>query len=505
MFDERFEGWVADDFAAYDERKWRSNRFNLERRRVRARLVDLVTRAAANLPSEGLEVWSGLDHPSFFNGHAVSSQRVAWCRGSAQRASLMRANPSVEADRVERCHAHLGLEVDAEGVTLLLDVPADAAFDHAVAARARAEAEGLAAASQADFCAHELGGWRVSRRWRPLADPAAGGAPDEAATLEPHTAEVAAWLGALWPLFQASLWRTDNDPTGLAASLAAASSVERAAAPDAGFAADAAPVDSPAAAPAGATPQAADAPASRTAERDPPGQPRRPAPRPGPRPGPGPAPRRAAPHRPPPRPAGSRQPGPKAPWRARSRGPATIAPPGSGRDAKAEEEARLAAERAAAERASEERAAKALALLSAGSTRSGGASGRSATRGERGPAGAPRDSRSREGQAGRPGDRRGAGGGASARGHARGDRQPAGRREPRRGSGARPSPAGPRRPYEARPAVERATVAVGAEVELTAGLFSGKRGVVRAVSGNQAEVDVGGMQLKVRLTELREP
>ena len=47
MFDERFDGWTPKDFEAYAKTKWRSNRFNLERQRVRLRLMDLLERATA--------------------------------------------------------------------------------------------------------------------------------------------------------------------------------------------------------------------------------------------------------------------------------------------------------------------------------------------------------------------------------------------------------------------------------------------------------------------------
>lgn len=44
---------------------------------------------------------------------------------------------------------------------------------------------------------------------------------------------------------------------------------------------------------------------------------------------------------------------------------------------------------------------------------------------------------------------------------------------------------------------------MGANVELIAGLFAGKQGVVEAIRRGEAEVRVGAMQLKVRLGDLR--
>ncbi len=469
MFDERFTGWLATDFDAYVERKWRSNRFNLERGRVRMRLLDLLRRAAesAEVDTEGFELWSSYDHPSFFNGHVVRAQRVAWCRTSDERERLTRADHTVEAQRVDRCHVHLGVHVDETGLALLLSLPPEARFDLSLLASAQETLVAGAAAVAAPWAEAGEDGWRVELRIGHAAAEA-----DEALA----TDAVAAWLRALWPSLQALTWSDDRDPDGLSAMVQAADDAHTRAAVGAVTAA---------AAPAPERPKQAARPA--------------------------------------------------VPWRARPNRP-ILAAAGTGVAARDEEAEREAAER----RAMRDRA---MALLrerpqgdghapsasasqpvgrgpvpgqganqqsgggpdAAPDQRRGPNQGRGADRGPQ-----PDHSRGPDRGAGRGPDRgagrgpdRGAGHGPD-RGPDRGPRRGPDR-GPDRGRGPdRPVGGGGGRPYEIRP--ERAEVvglAVGANVELIAGLFAGKQGVVEAIRRGEAEVRVGAMQLKVRLGDLR--
>lgn len=72
-----FEGFAPEDFDAFDPRKWRSNRFNLERMRVRDKLASLGRAVLAEIPevADRLRLEQSDPTPSIFNGHEV---RAAW-------------------------------------------------------------------------------------------------------------------------------------------------------------------------------------------------------------------------------------------------------------------------------------------------------------------------------------------------------------------------------------------------------------------------------------------
>ena len=77
LFDERFDGWQASDFAAFEQRKWSSNRFNLERGRVRRRLIDLLA-----------QVREAADHPAVLSPDPEAKRNgTAWVRRSSKSSS----------------------------------------------------------------------------------------------------------------------------------------------------------------------------------------------------------------------------------------------------------------------------------------------------------------------------------------------------------------------------------------------------------------------------------
>jgi hypothetical protein len=146
---EPFAAWEAADFDAFAEPKWRSNRFNLERARVRHRLLSLVDQAltAAALDRAGLDIWSSLDHPALVNDHAVRQQTVLLCRSAAQREEIEARDPAVSASAPDFCHIHVGLVVDACGLTLQFHVPAGARQEQAFIAQAFDDLNDLAETS----------------------------------------------------------------------------------------------------------------------------------------------------------------------------------------------------------------------------------------------------------------------------------------------------------------------------------------------------------------------
>ena len=133
----KFEGLTAADFDAYEEKKWQSNRFNLERMRTREKLVGLLARV---MPSEEdtahLEIGWSHDHPTVFNHKKVSSQ---WCyrlrneetrkllSGSLTRSSTIKEQ--VEDPALHHLHALLGMEINLDGLRVGLSVHQNASVD----------------------------------------------------------------------------------------------------------------------------------------------------------------------------------------------------------------------------------------------------------------------------------------------------------------------------------------------------------------------------------------
>lgn len=133
-----FEGLIATDFDAYEESKWASNRFNLERMRAREHAQSLAHTA---LPSEmlgrlQLVMDASQDHPTIFNHHRVDSQWVFATRKTEERkriASLIESEHSL-AERFEdlalhQLHAVLGLRLNVAGLDLLTTIHRGAAID----------------------------------------------------------------------------------------------------------------------------------------------------------------------------------------------------------------------------------------------------------------------------------------------------------------------------------------------------------------------------------------
>jgi len=135
---DRFPGLTAEDFDAFAERKWSSNRFNLERMKTRARLEafgrDLVGTLGAEL--DGLTFKTTLDHPHIFNLNQVREMWGYFDRLEEERAELSRVvdrdlslKDKVE-DPVPQHQAMLaGLCVDQEGACLFLRLHANALLD----------------------------------------------------------------------------------------------------------------------------------------------------------------------------------------------------------------------------------------------------------------------------------------------------------------------------------------------------------------------------------------
>ena len=90
---ERWESWQPADFDAFAEPRWKSNRFNLDRTRVRNRLQSLMEQASVGLDLNGLAWWASRVEPSLVNDHKVEQLRVLLTRPQAEReAKIGRAH-----------------------------------------------------------------------------------------------------------------------------------------------------------------------------------------------------------------------------------------------------------------------------------------------------------------------------------------------------------------------------------------------------------------------------
>jgi len=219
LFEERFQAWAAADFDAYAEAKRKSNRFNLERGRVRQRCLSLLEQALAHatdavpeLRATGadLELWTSRDHPAFVNDHQVVRQLAVWCRPTAAREALLVRGGAPVAEP-DRGHPHAGLCLDDQGVTLLWRVPAAALSDQATW---RAAQEAIAALAQQPGADLLIDG--ELREFEALAQAAA--APDhveitvrrawtrqEALDGAAGIEEVAAWSALALPVLRAAM------------------------------------------------------------------------------------------------------------------------------------------------------------------------------------------------------------------------------------------------------------------------------------------------------------
>jgi len=87
-----FSGIQSAHFDAYEEKKWSSNRFNLERMRSRELLEGLCRGVVEALQSEGAALrWTSTpDHPSIFNNHRVDTQLVLVLRSEEEQRRVQR-------------------------------------------------------------------------------------------------------------------------------------------------------------------------------------------------------------------------------------------------------------------------------------------------------------------------------------------------------------------------------------------------------------------------------
>lgn len=135
---EKFEGFTTEDFSAFEEHKWSSNRFNLERMRARARMDALAKDVGQRLGDKigELSFRTTLDHPHIFNHNKV---KYCWAwldRPAEEKAELTRLvekelalKTRVQDDIQQHHFATAGIGIDAQGAQVFFRLHANAALD----------------------------------------------------------------------------------------------------------------------------------------------------------------------------------------------------------------------------------------------------------------------------------------------------------------------------------------------------------------------------------------
>ncbi len=133
-----FTGFAATDFAAYEERKWSSNAFTLERMKVKDKVAGLVPLLQPLFDANKDDFAHHLsdEHPSIMNGKRVESQWLYYCRSPAQAQELARFLERTELQpgkifnlAPQDKHASLALVIDVTGVRCGIIVHAGAWVD----------------------------------------------------------------------------------------------------------------------------------------------------------------------------------------------------------------------------------------------------------------------------------------------------------------------------------------------------------------------------------------
>jgi len=134
-----FDGFEARDFEAYAPTKWQSNAYNLERMRVKDKLVSLgqhlsPLQPTADGPPLSCEV--SVEHPALWNNNTVSDQRLYFTRSEHERKELSSRNTratsmssQVADPSPHREHIVLCVVVSDQGVEISLKLHPNAAVD----------------------------------------------------------------------------------------------------------------------------------------------------------------------------------------------------------------------------------------------------------------------------------------------------------------------------------------------------------------------------------------
>ncbi|MCB9655259.1 MAG: hypothetical protein H6729_14150 [Deltaproteobacteria bacterium] len=134
-----FAGIQDACFLAYEEKKWGSNAYTLERRRAKDALLSLAwaVRKALDEVLGNLEMGVSDEIPNVSNARKVSAQWVYFTRNEAERAALkpllsrtdLQAGASLFDISVQHQHACVAFRVGLQGLTIGLDLARKARVD----------------------------------------------------------------------------------------------------------------------------------------------------------------------------------------------------------------------------------------------------------------------------------------------------------------------------------------------------------------------------------------
>ncbi len=247
-----FGGFTTQHLDAFEQRKWASNRFNLERMRA-ADALEAGVRPALDEESRsrlGLDFFATPTHPCIFNRHQVDSIWAGYGRNEEARRKLAafigREHPlrrQIEDPAEHHLHAFVGATLHWGGLAAGLWVHRNAWLDARNSAARMADpvagphlVEALVALAPAEvaFLPHlPRPAAEVDAEWltQGLADLVPEGEEEwffagrtwgrgDAALSAPSIAdEVAAVLRAVLPVYALMAWRPDNDFLDAAAKL----------------------------------------------------------------------------------------------------------------------------------------------------------------------------------------------------------------------------------------------------------------------------------------------
>lgn len=134
-----FEGFAASDFDAFDQKKWASKKFNLERRKAKDKLLALARAAREAMGEElaSLDLHASDESPGVSNGHKVDAQYAYFLRDAeGQRAiralvntTNLQAGAALFDIALMHQHACLLLRLDQQGLSLGLEIAGRAKVD----------------------------------------------------------------------------------------------------------------------------------------------------------------------------------------------------------------------------------------------------------------------------------------------------------------------------------------------------------------------------------------
>jgi transcription antitermination factor NusG len=135
----QFSGFADSDFDAYQDRKWASNAFNLERLQVRQKLDSLGKQLAPSMRADDgslLACQTSAEHPAVWNQRRVACQHLFFSRNQeAQRELEQIINRSrsiaslIEDPSPLRKHVFLAVIIDQNGLMVALRLHSDATVD----------------------------------------------------------------------------------------------------------------------------------------------------------------------------------------------------------------------------------------------------------------------------------------------------------------------------------------------------------------------------------------